>query len=131
MITKRIIPCLDVRDGRVVKGVNFSGIRDVASPVELAKRYSDAGADELVFYDITASAEVRAMRRFREYEQKGTLGGRNYEDVLAEILERDDRDMNRAASPLRPADDAIIIDTSELSIEEVTSFVMSRIEEAE
>ncbi len=61
MITKRIIPCLDVRDGRVVKGVNFSGIRDVASPVDLAKRYSDAGADELVFYDITASAEGRAL----------------------------------------------------------------------
>ncbi len=61
MITKRIIPCLDVKDGRVVKGVNFSGLRDVASPVELAKRYSQQGADELVFYDITASAEGRAL----------------------------------------------------------------------
>lgn len=61
MITKRIIPCLDVRDGRVVKGVNFAGLSDVSSPVELAKFYSDNGADELVFYDITASAEGRAL----------------------------------------------------------------------
>ena len=61
MITKRIIPCLDVRDGRVVKGVNFQGLADVNSPVELAKYYSDNGADELVFYDITASAEGRAL----------------------------------------------------------------------
>ena len=61
MITKRIIPCLDVRDGRVVKGVNFLGLCDVSSPVKLAKYYSDNGADELVFYDITASAEGRAL----------------------------------------------------------------------
>lgn len=61
MITKRIIPCLDVRDGRVVKGVNFSGLADVSSPVSLAKFYSDCGADELVFYDITASFEGRAL----------------------------------------------------------------------
>lgn len=61
MITKRIIPCLDVKDGRVVKGVNFQGLGDVASPVELAKYYSAHGADELVFYDITASAEGRAL----------------------------------------------------------------------
>ncbi len=61
MITKRIIPCLDVRDGRVVKGVNFTGLSDVSSPVELAKYYSDCGADELVFYDITASAEGRRL----------------------------------------------------------------------
>ena len=61
MITKRIIPCLDVKNGRVVKGVNFQGLGDVASPVELAKYYSSAGADELVFYDITASAEGRAL----------------------------------------------------------------------
>ena len=61
MITKRIIPCLDVRDGRVVKGVNFEGLRDVSSPVELGKYYSDAGADELVFYDITASFEGRKL----------------------------------------------------------------------
>ncbi|MBO5453703.1 MAG: imidazole glycerol phosphate synthase subunit HisF [Clostridia bacterium] len=61
MITKRIIPCLDVRDGRVVKGVNFEGLNDVSSPVELAQYYSDNGADELVFYDITASSEGRAL----------------------------------------------------------------------
>ena len=61
MITKRIIPCLDVRDGRVVKGVNFAGLQDVSSPVELAKYYSDHGADELVFYDITASSEGRKL----------------------------------------------------------------------
>ena len=61
MITKRIIPCLDVRNGRVVKGVNFEGVRDVSSPVELGKYYSDSGADELVFYDITASVEGRGL----------------------------------------------------------------------
>ncbi len=61
MITKRIIPCLDVRNGRVVKGVNFEGLADVSSPVALAKFYSDCGADELVFYDITASAEGRSL----------------------------------------------------------------------
>lgn len=61
MITKRIIPCLDVKDGRVVKGVNFKDLNDVSSPVELAKYYSANGADELVFYDITASAEGRAL----------------------------------------------------------------------
>ena len=61
MITKRIIPCLDVKDGRVVKGVNFQGLSDVSSPVELGKYYSDNGADELVFYDITASAEGRGL----------------------------------------------------------------------
>ena len=61
MITKRIIPCLDVKDGRVVKGVNFAGLADVSSPVSLAEYYSKAGADELVFYDITASAEGRKL----------------------------------------------------------------------
>ncbi len=61
MITKRIIPCLDVRNGRVVKGVNFEGIQDVASPVELAHFYNESGADELVFYDITASYENRGL----------------------------------------------------------------------
>ncbi|MGN0694014.1 MAG: imidazole glycerol phosphate synthase subunit HisF [Lentihominibacter sp.] len=61
MITKRIIPCLDVKDGRVVKGVNFKDLNDVSSPVELAAYYSSAGADELVFYDITASAEGRKL----------------------------------------------------------------------
>lgn len=61
MITKRIIPCLDVRDGRVVKGVNFEGLKEVDSPVKLAQFYSENGADELVFYDITASAENRNL----------------------------------------------------------------------
>ncbi len=61
MITKRIIPCLDVKDGRVVKGVNFKGLNDVNSPVELAKFYSSNGADELVFYDITASSDGRKI----------------------------------------------------------------------
>ena len=72
MITKRIIPCLDVRDGRVVKGVNFKDLADVDSPVALASYYSDAGADELVFYDITASAE----------------GRRIFTDILAEAARR-------------------------------------------
>ncbi|MBQ3118186.1 MAG: imidazole glycerol phosphate synthase subunit HisF [Clostridia bacterium] len=61
MITKRIIPCLDVKDGRVVKGVNFKGLSDVSNPVDLADYYSKCGADELVFYDITASAEGRGI----------------------------------------------------------------------
>ena len=61
MITKRIIPCLDVKCGRVVKGVNFAGLKDVSSPVELGKYYSECGADELVFYDITASSESRGI----------------------------------------------------------------------
>lgn len=61
MITKRIIPCLDVRDGRVVKGINFEGLRDVSSPVALAEYYSSCGADELVFYDITASSDGRKL----------------------------------------------------------------------
>ena len=61
MLTKRIIPCLDVRDGKVVKGVNFTGLKEITSPVELAKHYSDCGADELVFYDITASSDGRKL----------------------------------------------------------------------
>lgn len=61
MLTKRIVPCLDVRNGRVVKGMNFEGLQDVSDPVELADFYSRSGADELVFYDITASYEERAL----------------------------------------------------------------------
>ncbi len=61
MLAKRIIPCLDVKDGRVVKGTNFAGLRDMADPVEMARFYNSAGADELVFYDITASAEGRNL----------------------------------------------------------------------
>ena len=72
MITKRIIPCLDVKNGRVVKGVNFLGLADVSSPVKLAEYYSKCGADELVFYDITASAEGRAL----------------FTDILRQVAER-------------------------------------------
>ena len=61
MIAKRIIPCLDIRDGRVVKGVNFQGVKDVEDPVKMAAYYNEQGADELVFYDITASAEGRSL----------------------------------------------------------------------
>lgn len=61
MLAKRIIPCLDVRDGRVVKGTNFEGLQDMADPVELARFYNNSGADELVFYDITASVEGRGL----------------------------------------------------------------------
>ncbi len=61
MLAKRIIPCLDVKDGRVVKGTNFEGLRDMADPVEMAKFYNESGADELVFYDITASFEGRQL----------------------------------------------------------------------
>lgn len=61
MITKRIIPCLDVKNGRVVKGINFAGLQDLADPVEMARYYNAAGADELVFYDITASVEGRGL----------------------------------------------------------------------
>ena len=72
MIAKRIIPCLDVRSGRVVKGVNFQGVRDVADPVEMARMYNADGADELVFYDITASFEGRAL----------------FTDILTRVAER-------------------------------------------
>ena len=61
MVTKRIIPCLDIKDGRVVKGVNFLNLQDVSNPVKLADYYSRSGADELVFYDITASFEGRKL----------------------------------------------------------------------
>ena len=61
MLARRIIPCLDVRDGRVVKGTNFLLLRDMADPVDMARFYNDSGADELVFYDITASAEGRNL----------------------------------------------------------------------
>lgn len=79
------------------------------------------------FY-VTASAEVRARRRFIEYRQKGTLGDMTYEDVLNEVRIRDDRDMNRDFSPLRPAEDAVIIDTSEMSIDEAVDAVIEDID---
>ncbi len=72
MLAKRIIPCLDVRNGRVVKGTNFEGLRDMADPVEMAEFYNASGADELVFYDITASAEGRAL----------------FTDILCRVAER-------------------------------------------
>ena len=93
MITQRIIPCLDVRDGRVVKGVNFEGLRDVNSPVALAAYYTENGADELVFYDITASAEGRALFTdiLRETASKVFIpltvgGGINYLDDFDRVL---------------------------------------------
>lgn len=81
MLTKRIIPCLDIKDGRTVKGVNFVGLRDAGDPVELARRYSEEGADELVFLDITATKEkrktlVELVRRIaREIQIPFTVGG--------------------------------------------------------
>ena len=93
MITKRIIPCLDVKNGRVVKGVNFLGLADVSSPVSLAKYYSDNGADELVFYDITASYEGRALFTDILREVAGTIfipltvgGGINTIDDFDRVL---------------------------------------------
>lgn len=93
MITKRIIPCLDVKNGRVVKGVNFEGLNDVSSPVTLAKYYSDNLADELVFYDITASAEGRKLFTDILTEVAGTIfipltvgGGINTADDFDRVL---------------------------------------------
>lgn len=93
MITKRIIPCLDVRNGRVVKGVNFDALADVSSPVSLAKYYSDNGADELVFYDITASFEGRQLFTDILREVAGTIfipltvgGGINTVDDFDRVL---------------------------------------------
>lgn len=79
------------------------------------------------FY-VTASAEVRAKRRFIEYQQKGILGDMTYEDVLYEVKTRDERDMNREFSPLRPAENAVIIDTSEMSIDEAVDAVIEDID---
>jgi len=81
MLKKRIIPCLDIKDGRTVKGINFVGLRDAGDPVDLAKRYADAGADELVFLDITATIEKRrtlldlVARVAREIDIPFTVGG--------------------------------------------------------
>ena len=61
MLSKRVIPCLDVRNGRLTKGVKFAGNEDIGDPVETARRYYEEGADEIVFYDITASAEARGI----------------------------------------------------------------------
>lgn len=93
MITKRIIPCLDIDQGRVVKGVNFLGIKDAGDPVELAKKYADSGADELVFLDITASSDKRLIlkdmvkRVAKEIFIPFTVGGGiNSIDMIQEML---------------------------------------------
>jgi len=94
MSIKRIIPCMDVKDGRVVKGVRFENINDVSSPVDLAKRYNDSGADELVFYDITASVEGRGIFTdvLRQVVEQNALpltvgGGINTVDDFSRILD--------------------------------------------
>ncbi len=93
MLAKRIIPCLDIKDGRTVKGINFEGLRDAGDPVELAKRYSDEGADELVFLDITATKEKR--KTLVDLVKKISLridipftvgGGINNTEQIAELL---------------------------------------------
>lgn len=94
MLTKRIIPCLDVKEGRVVKGVHFVGLRDAGDPVEIASRYETEGADELVFLDITASHEgrpimIEVVRRTAEVVfMPLTVGGgiRNLEDIRELLL---------------------------------------------
>lgn len=93
MLAKRIIPCLDIKDGRTVKGVNFEGLRDAGNPVELAKRYSDEGADELVFLDITATKEKRktlvdlVKKIAREINIPFTVGGGiKSTEQIAELL---------------------------------------------
>ena len=110
MITKRIIPCLDVKNGRVVKGVNFEGLSDVSSPVELARYYSDCGADELVFLDITATSDARAtvadmVRRVAERVFiPFTVGGgiRTTEDMRAILREGADKISINSAAINRP-----------------------------
>ena len=82
MLAKRIIPCLDVKDGRVVKGVNFVGLRDAGDPVELAKFYSDAGADEIVFFE--SLSEVVLVVKSDIY--KGAVGGARSDEMNGLIL---------------------------------------------
>ena len=106
MITKRIIPCLDVKNGRVVKGVNFEGLNDISSPVELAEYYSKSGADELVFYDITASVEQRGL--FTDILRKVASrifipltvgGGINTLDDFDRVLKCGQRELGRYTQP--------------------------------
>ena len=127
MITKRIIPCLDVRSGRVVKGTNFEGIRDVADPVEMARMYNAAGADELVFYDITASSDERAARRLKELEASGRDEGKTLEQLKAEIEARDYTDSHREFAPLTRVSDAILVDTTDMTIEQAVKTVTDRV----
>lgn len=117
MLAKRIIPCLDVRDGRTVKGTRFSEIRDIEDPVVLAKRYAETGADELVFYDITASRERRATSlRFVEAVAKTldipfTVGGgvKTVEDVALLLSKGADKVSINSAAVHNPT---LIVDAS-------------------
>ena len=109
MLAKRIIPCLDVKDGRVVKGVNFVGLRDAGDPVELAKFYSQEGADEIVFLDITATSDNRdtiadvVRRTCREVFVPVTVGGgiRTVDD-FREILRRCGQDLHQLLGGQKP-----------------------------
>ena len=111
MLAKRIIPCLDVKDGRVVKGVNFVSLRDAGDPVEVAAAYSEAGADEVVFLDITASHEGRATvvdlaaRVAEQLSIPFTVGGgiRTVEDFRAVLLQGADKVSVNSAAIDRPA----------------------------
>lgn len=110
MLSKRIIPCLDVKDGRVVKGVNFVGLRDAGDPVESAKFYNSQGADELVFLDITASSDKRKTitdvveRTAREVFMPLTVGGgiRTVEDFREILLAGADKVAVNSAAVLNP-----------------------------
>ena len=110
MYAKRIIPCLDIKDGRVVKGVNFLGLRDAGDPVEVAAAYSEAGADEVVFLDITASHEGRATvvelaaRVAEQLSIPFTVGGgiRTVEDFRAVLLQGADKISINSAAIDRP-----------------------------
>jgi cyclase len=110
MLKKRIIPCLDIKDGRTVKGVNFVGIRDAGDPVELARKYSDSGADELVFLDITATVEKRKTliplveRIAREIQIPFTVGGgiKTVEDAVAIIRAGADKISVNSSAVNRP-----------------------------
>ncbi len=111
MLAKRIIPCLDVKDGRVVKGINFINLRDAGDPVELAKVYNDEGADELVFLDITASIEAREtmLRVIERVSEKLfiplTVGGgiRSIEDIRNALLAGADKVSVNTAAVLNPS----------------------------
>ncbi len=110
MLAKRIIPCLDLRDGRVVKGVNFVGLRDAGDPVELAQRYNEQSADEIVFLDITASSDARdtlidvVARAAREVFVPLTVGGgvRSVEDARTVLLAGADKVSVNTAAVRRP-----------------------------
>ena len=127
MQVARVIPCLDVTAGRVVKGTNFVDLRDAGDPVELAARYDAEGADELVFLDITASAEERARRRTRDRSDQGHTA--SYDAILADVQRRDQIDSNRQHSPLRPATDAILIDSTDQPPAAIVNAILQMIQE--